>query len=533
MTFRRAVLCVVAAAFVGLLALVWTVPGYLTSRGFPLDDAWIYAVYGRSLAQEGMLAYNPGIPATGATSPLWPVLLAILHLVWPQPNEMVMAVKLVGIGLHVVTAVLLLAAFRGAGRMECSVLAGAMLVALHPDLIGGSASGMELPLATAVAAALLAAGQWSRFLPYLGVSFVAPLARPELGLLALFIPVALHARLRPRVACMLGGGAILGTSMSFGVVALRNIAVSGRPLVATFYAKAGFGDLSVPEAEFVGFSYVLGAFPVVDSSVLVSIALVVAIAVLAGTAGAHHERLAGAAFLGALLFSAASFALVRPIDPGALYHQRYILPVLPLFVMAMPVLLDAVLMRMFGPGAPRVWGLAAVLSLFVVSIAIDAPARYRHLENDARNIDDIQVALGKSLAAADSKDTVWAVDAGAVRYFGSAFVVDMIGLNTDAILQSDAQQFLDRHPPTFLELVPGWSMVDEASARRLGGAVYKPSTPYTVSGFPSVPMQRHFLARCDDAGLKGRILVRQREFGFRCASRGADTDVRLSADRTR
>ncbi len=179
------------------------------------------------------------------------------------------------------------------------------------------------------------------------------------------------------------------------------------------------------------------------------------------------------------------------------------------------------------------WGLVALLALFVMSIATDVPARYHHLENDARNIDDVQVALGKSLADADPKDTVWVVDAGAVRYFGSAFVVDMIGLNSDAILESDAQQFLDRHPPRFLEMVPGASVVDEVSARRLVGILYKPSTSYTVSGFPNMPMQQHLLLRCDDAGLQGRILVREREFGFRCASRGADPDVRLSANTTR
>jgi hypothetical protein len=397
-------------------------------------------------------------------------------------------------------------------------MAGAVLAAVHPDLISGSTSGMEVPLSTALAAALLLAARRGTFLPYLVFSFLAPLTRPELGLLTLVIPVALYGRTRTRFFGVLSAAAVLGTSLSFGVTALRNMAVSGRPLVATFYAKAGSGGLSLPLAEYIGFSSVLGAFPITDSSVLMCIAAIVGVLVLVRSEGDPHERLASAAFLGALVFCTVSFALVRPIDPGALYHQRYVLPVLPLFVIAMPVLVDAALKRVVATGALRTWGLAVVLSLFMAAIVVDGPVRYEHLANDAKNIDDVQVALGKSLAAADHEHTVWAVDAGAVRYFGSAFVVDLIGLNNSVVLGSSAQEFLDQHPPRFIEVVPGWSQLDEKSERELTGALYRPATPYTVSGFPNLPMQRHFLARCDDAALRGRILVRGRNFGFRCAS---------------
>lgn len=38
-------------------------------RGFPLDDAWIHQTYARNLAQSGQLAYLPGQPSAGSTSP--------------------------------------------------------------------------------------------------------------------------------------------------------------------------------------------------------------------------------------------------------------------------------------------------------------------------------------------------------------------------------------------------------------------------------------------------------------------------------
>ena len=139
MTLFRAVCLTFAAAMLGLLLLAWTAPEYLTSKGYPLDDAWIYAVYGRSLAREGTLAYNPGIPAAGATAPLWPVFIAASHLLWAGP-AVVTSVKLTGWMLHAVSAILILFAFRQSSRVQMSVLVSAVLVALHPDLISGSTS---------------------------------------------------------------------------------------------------------------------------------------------------------------------------------------------------------------------------------------------------------------------------------------------------------------------------------------------------------------------------------------------------------
>jgi hypothetical protein len=513
MSEGRAALWVLLAALAGLTMLALVAPEYLIARGFPLDDSWTHAVYGRSVARSLTLAYNPGIPATGATSPLWAAVVAVPHLIWSGVGGVVAGIKAIGFALHALTAVLLLRAFARASRVEPPAVVGAMLVAVHPDLISASVSGMELPLSTALAAALLVAARGESWPRYLAVSAVAPLARPELGLLCIAIPAVLYARAAGPRSLRMTGAAALGAGASIGALAARHAVVSGSPLGGALYADAGPGALTIPAAEYVGFSRLLGHFPVADSSILVAAAALVALVVLFRPGADGRAALAAAALLGSLALCAVSFGLVRPIDPDAFRHQRHALPVLPLIVVALPPLLDWGLKRLLSGGPALAWARGAVLGLLVAALLVDAPSRYARLDNDARNIDDVQVAIGRSLAALPRDHVVWAVDAGAVRYFGSPIVVDLLGLNSGDLLGPDAQAFLDARPPQFIE-VPGWVSLDDGSGRRLRGQAFTPTTPYTVTGIPSA--HRHMLVRCDVAALRGTLRVRDRTFGFTC-----------------
>jgi len=511
---RQAMSWVLLAAGAGLATLAWVVPGYLTARGFPLDDSWIHAVYGRSVATHFRLAYNPGIPATGATSPLWALVVALPHLVASRVDVVVAAIKLIGLVLHVLTAVLLLRAFTVGARVAWPALVGATLVAFHPDLISGSASGMELSLSTALAALVLVTVSAGSALPYFGVALVAPLARPELAVVCAALPAALYARSDLRRAMRFVGSAVAGTVVSFGALALRNLAVSGLPLPATFYAKAWSGNLPIHTAEYVGFSQLLGQFAIADSSALVGGASIVALTFIVRPGADPARQRAAAALLAAMAFCAVSFVLVRPIDPGAFYHQRYVMPVLPLIVVSLPALIDAALGFLVRSRTGLAGARAAVLVLLVAALLVHAPVRYARLDNDARNIDDVQVAEGRALASAPPDHVVWAVDAGAIRYFGSPFVVDLIGLNNADVLGPGAQTFLDARRPRFIEVVPQWSALDPPSSQRLRAHAFSPSTPYTVTNF--LPTQQHFLVRCE-AHVGGILQVRGRAFAFSCA----------------
>jgi hypothetical protein len=495
-------------------------PDYLFHLGFPLDDSWIHAVYGRALAQSGMLAYNPGIPATGETSPLWAVIFALPHLFTANASIIVLSMKVIGLLLHIGTALLTLDVAVRLNATRLVAITSAGLVALHPDLLAASVSGMEVPLATFLAlwtiSEVLRGPSWRLAL----VSFLAPLGRPEVACVGvLFLTARALAGTQPR-ALRAGATLLAGSLASFVITALRNYSVTGRPLPATFYAKVGSRGISPFLIQWVGYHDLLGQFALVDSLwLLIPVTLWTLWLLLrprwrpATDAEISNLSTAGALFMSGLGFFSISFALVVPFGQTAFYFQRYALPGLSLVLAALPLLLDAALRMLPIPHRLTVLR-AAVAGALGIGVIGGIPARLYHLANDARNIDDVQVAEGRSLADSSPTHVVWAVDAGAIRYFGKAFVVDTMGLNSPDMLSADAPAFLQAHQPTYISFVNGWTDLDPTSRQRMNAAIFRPSTPYTVTGFQ--PQAVHYLTHCPDSPHSGRYAVFGRAFSFTC-----------------
>ena len=192
--------------------------GYLATRGIlqrtgepaaPLDDAFIHLQYARRLAEGHFFSFVPGEGySSGATSPLWPVLLAPFHALGLRGVALLDAAWALGTLAHAAVAgETYRLASRLAGR---AAAAGAALMCL---LFGAFAwfawSGMEtVPFAWAlmraarVSAELCepAPGSLSRGRPteagLLAMAAIAPLLRPE-GVIASVI-VATALAVRPR-----------------------------------------------------------------------------------------------------------------------------------------------------------------------------------------------------------------------------------------------------------------------------------------------------------------------------------------------
>ncbi|MFY0583977.1 hypothetical protein ACN28S_65355 [Cystobacter fuscus] len=506
------VLCALAV----LMSTFALEPDYWRQRGFPLDDAWIHAVYARSVAWGEGLDYNPGVPATGETSPLWAIVLSVAYLGEPGVERSVLVTKLLGFLLHALTAAGCYRMFRDAGRRWAA--SAALLVLVSPHLVAASISGMEVPLATlvAVGCVLVLLGQRPGLYALCGAAGL--LARPEGGLFVFLLPLVVRPQpgLRPLVRRWVEAG--VGVALAGGAWAAWNLHASGRPLPGTFYAKVTTRPdepvfLSMLRAAALGLWELLPELALPWPVLIVLAVLALRAAVYRRSVTDPERRAAGLLAVG-LVFFAVSMALLRSAISQIFYLQRYVLPALPFILAPLPILLGAWMEARLAEQGPRLPALVAVALPLVVATGL--VPRLERLENDAHNIDDLQVREGLFLARASPEDVVWVLDAGASRFFGRAFVVDLLALNSPRMLDSDAQAYLDEHPPRFLEWTRGWAALrpDTPSGLR-EAATFQTTTPYTVSAAQA--MDTRVLLECVPGS--GGIYTRKRNnWRYQCAA---------------
>jgi hypothetical protein len=501
--------------------LAYFAPSYLWAQGFPLDDAWIHAVYGRSIATELSFSYNPGEPSTGATSLMWAVFLALPHLVASDVSTIVLLIKTVGFTCHVITSLLVFLALQNGEKRTGAAIVGAMLVGIHPDLVAGAVSGMEVPLTSLTLALALWTVSKQRWLAFSVVAAFAPLVRPELGAISISLTAGLFFTSMRRFSQKALAGATVGNLIAFGIMAARNLSVSGLPLPATFYAKVTHADASlIANAVSRGSALFLSQFPITDALVLVLVAAIFSVAAL--LAGKKFPLLGDMTlyanvYCSGILLVVTEIVLMPVADPTIFYHQRYVLPALLLLLAATPGILTFLLARVL-KGKSMIALCTLLIVAATVSIGLDSGQRYRRMSNDTRNIDDVQVRVGKKLSNASVEEVAWAVDAGAVRYFGNTYVVDLMGLNSVAMLGPNSQLFLNQHKPNYLDYVPGWVNMSRELFAAGHATQFKPSTPYTVTNFKI--MASHYLIECSPHVTSDQFIeTRLGRFQVECAGK--------------
>jgi len=252
-----------ALALAGVLAVAWAGraenPG---PPGFRLDDAWIHLVYGRGLLENGYLAYNDGVPATGCTSPAWAVLIAVAHaLAGGATDRVVRTVMAMGAVLHVITA---FTAARLAGRLTGdrggALVAGVLIAAAMP-LAAASLSGMEVALTgllLLLATDATVRGQAGRAGAWIAV---AGLARPETAVAGVILIAVLAGAAPPARRGRVLGRALAVPVLAAAVLVAWNLVASGRPLPSTFYAKSSPAVTAFPGRLGVAFGRMLPGIP--------------------------------------------------------------------------------------------------------------------------------------------------------------------------------------------------------------------------------------------------------------------------------
>jgi hypothetical protein len=407
---------------------------------FPLDDAWIHRVYARAFAFAQGFAYNPGQQETGATSPLWAIVSAPVHwleFLVPAAAGVKILTAFIGLGCLFLVARISL---RATGSIAAGIAAAA-LFALEPRFLFSVLSGMETIPFLALALGCILAILERRWTAASICAGLAVLARPEAVLflpfhyLLLFLEAKKDRRLRKFSLWLLP--VLPGLIWS-----AYCLAVSGRPLPATFYLKAEqirLGGLAMRDALRIVTEQGFGSIILLLPGLAVSALWVIL----------RKKGRSGIPLM--LLFAfplvlAIATASSRILDPGGYYWTRYLDPpalllsvacciglVLPFALAFRPSLLAG----MVGdPGKRRIgtYIAAAVLACLVI---LAAPGFVRswedrrgHLWTDSRAIHLVNVRAGEWIDAnVPAGATVGVNDAGAIRYFGNRVTIDLKGLN--------------------------------------------------------------------------------------------------------
>ena len=473
-----------------ILAVLWNAgrdanPGAI---GFRLDDAWIHLVYGRGLLEDHALSYNPGMPTSGSTSPLWAIVLAVLHAIFARGESLDPLIASVFVTGAIFQCATIWVAVKLARDVTGSAITGAvtgLLIACATPWAAAAFSGMEVTLT----GLLLLLGvreamrsEWGRAGLWLAG---ACLARPESAVVVMLL--AIFAR-RPKNLLRL-----IGPSLLAGVViSIHHEAFTGSPLPATFWAKSNFSLVELPRRFGVAVANMLSSIPPWKTGIA-WLALLGYVPLF----GAKLPPKATWPLAAGLAYLIANVALIDPVDPRAFYHLRYVLPCVPLLLVALAIGVHAL-------GGTRSGSLrfapAALLGLLAMfDAARSAVPVSRHLHNDVRNINEVQRTIGLWMRDnLEPRTWIAATDAGAIRYVSLLPTIDVLGLNTPEMLREDREEFVRAHPVQAIAVMPAWFEPEE-EVRGLRIAFGAETKDYTVTSNPKMALQLVLMTAADSA----------------------------------
>jgi len=409
--------------------------------GYPLDDSWIHLAFARHLAEGHGFGVNPGQASTGATSPLWALLLTAGFLFGPVHNTwpwILAAVVLGGAGLAAawVTAELR-ARDAGVSAGLWGPCAAGLLVAASPAMVWSAAGAMEVPLFTALLLSAWAmharARRRSPRLSTWGIpAGLAVLARPE----GLLFAVLLGLTSRPQKAAR----NLIITAALCAPWPVYCLIVSGRPLPGTFYAKTTSAFVGLPDFAYAARSLHLVWQIAAPLCVLFLIGAIWKLGGMLSSGGqtaesGPGERTTWLTLLPGLLFPFAlilSYSLMGrnylfAILPGN--YGRYVYPALPFLAIIGTWGLTSI--RTGGMGG-RGWGSragSAVLALLVIWNTVQCVGHADLYAHNVRDINSMQVGMATRLERRLPPESwVAANDVGALAYLTDLRVLDLVGI---------------------------------------------------------------------------------------------------------
>ena len=411
--------------------------------GAALDDAYIHFQYARAIAEGHPLRFQAGEPiSTGATSFLWPAVLAPFYLVgfrgesilWPA-----WTLSFVALGALAYETYAIAKPLTGRGA---AVGAGAMVLAFG-GLAWGAASGMEVtPFAWLIAHTSRRAIEWAEdtrrdqraYRWLLALAFALPLMRPEGALysVAAGVVVGVH----PRTESVKGRLGALPFLVAALFPQLLLVLLTGSPTTSTAQVKLLFGNpyYTLPDAAIANARTLVGQIlngDVWSAEFLPKGGASIACAGLVANAWRGHasKRFVRAAFV--LLFALSMF--VPCFYVTFLWNRlRYLWPFAPGWFIGLACLgrgCGDLLARFDRRIAPSVATLVAGACAGTLVTHLDWVLE--DAAQSASGIDRQQATLGRWAHDHLPPDARIGVnDTGAIAYFSDRKTFDVVGLTT-------------------------------------------------------------------------------------------------------
>lgn len=407
--------------------------------GFPLDDAWIHQLVARSFVETGSFGVDPERFASGASSLLWPLLLAINPVSVAVPP--VAFSEMLNVALYVVTGQLLRVLLErdGAGRLNAFLAAS--LAALSGNFLWFAFSGMEATLVAALVVGAVAA--WVRPEPQLrsalvagGLLAAAALTRPEAVGFAAIVAVTVRWVRRPlshAAAC--AAPATLAFASYLVATAGGPSTMAGRRWMFLAYGQ-GLGPLEFAAEFLMRWAERLAIYSLgLAAPALFWVATGLAV-VGAGRAVLRQQR--GITLLLAItLAHLFVYAVWMPTEGhGGRYQPLVPFLFLPLVFFGASACLTAALAPLSRSTRLPSATLAALLSAAL--IAIPAATRVRQWGADhalaVQHVEETEVRMGLGVRELPASARIASFDLGGIGYFSRRALLDLGALVDPSVL---------------------------------------------------------------------------------------------------
>lgn len=426
--FSSRIITVICAISLAMQAVFFIAGSAGLRPGFPLDDAWIHQTYARNLMHLGSWSFIPGIISGGSTSPLWTMLLSPGFIFggsffywWTILLSAVILCTLVAFVSKSLSSLL------PNLNNRLLILLG-LIVTLEWHLQWAAVSGMETILFSLLI--VLVFNLSSRTTPGWGwIGVICGLAiwiRPDgitlIGpVVFLFLQSAFLRKFQWRHLVNF----LIPFVLLLGVYLVFNLVITGQVFPNTFYAKQmEYAELlSIPLWQ-----RILNEFSPLWAGVCV---LLIPGFLYQAYISIRKKKIAQLGFFLWVVGYVILFAIRLPV---IYQHGRYILPVIPLFLLFGMAGTYGLLKRVKDESRKRIASLAVYGSLIAVSAAffISGITAYR---SDLQIIDTLMIQPARWIEENTAPDTKIAVhDIGAMGFYTDRQMIDLAGLVSPEVI---------------------------------------------------------------------------------------------------